>query len=464
VAAPQLCHLHPTRTARRRCFQCGRPICRECQMRVRGHFFCGAACEAAQLALVRTERLQAIAAHPLRGKYGRLAVWVLFSAGALTLLWVSIRLPESLVPLPVSEKGKVVFAMKVKAPDLRSGAEIAIEEPAAATTVMTPEVTLRGRAPAGSMVGVYVENEPVQAVYCADGHWEIPGVPLSERVNVIQARYFDNAARSGFSPALKLLFAGRFSQAPGAASSPGAPLETGAYDLSRGPHDQKKLMLTFDGGSDEDAEAPLILDILKREKVRATLFLTGQFVEQHPDLVKRALAEGHEIGNHSDTHPHLTTIAFNGRQNTLAGIDRAFLVRQLKTADDKYFALTGRHFSPYWRAPFGEHNPEIRGWAYAAGFTHVGWSTGLDTLDWENDPTSKLFHTPEEMRSKILEREAAGGLTGGIILMHLGTGRTAAEGTPVILPGLIEELRARGYSFSTASEMLINAEAGSAPR
>ena len=463
MADTLLCHLHPTRTARRRCFRCGRPVCKECQRRVRGHFFCGAACENAQQAAERAERLQAIASHPLRGKYGRLAGWGLFAAGALTLLIIAIRLPEALVPLPVSEKGKVVFAMKAKAPDLRSGAEIAIEEPAAAATVMTPEVTLRGRAPAGTMVGVYVENEPVQAVFCADGHWEIPGVPLSDRVNVIQARYFDNAARSGFSPALKLLFAGKFSGAD-RASAPGAPLETGAYDLSRGLRDIKKVMLTFDGGSDEDAEAPLILDILKREKVRATLFLTGQFIEQHPDLVKLALAEGHEIGNHSDNHPHLTTIAFNGRQNTLAGIDRAFVTMQLKTAEEKYFALTGRHFSPYWRAPFGEHNPEIRGWAYAAGYTHVGWSAGLDTLDWENNHASKLYFTPEQMREKILAREAAGGLTGGIILMHLGTGRPAAEGTPVMLPGLIAELRNRGYSFSTASEMLINAESGSSPR
>src|SRR6185369_268805 len=112
--------------------------------------------------------------------YGRLAGWGVFGSAAVALLVVALRLPESLVPLPVAERGKIAFGVKAKAPDMRSGAEIAIEEPAAAATVMTPAVTLRGRAPAGTMVGVYVENEPVQAVYCADGRWEIPGVPLSD--------------------------------------------------------------------------------------------------------------------------------------------------------------------------------------------------------------------------------------------------------------------------------------------
>ncbi len=454
-----LCNNHPTRAARRRCYQCGKPICKSCQRREQGHIFCSVACSEAQQAAARAATLRALTTQPLKGRHWRIIAWLLGGVIAAAALWAAWVLPLRFSPLPVRETGKVTATAQRKPPDLRSGAEIAIEEPAKTATVMAPVITLKGRAPPGTMVGIYVENEPAQAIFCRDGQWEIENVPLADRVNLLQARYFDTAGRSGFSPALKILYAGgkldRAALAPAA-----APLEGGLYDLNRGPKDLKRIMLTFDGGA-EDREAVHIFETLRQFKIRATIFLTGGFIEKYPELVKQALADGHEIGNHSFSHPRLTTLAFNGRQSTLRGINREFLVDELARTEAAYTKLTGKKLSPYWRAPFGEHNQEIRRWGYEAGYTHVGWSSGLDTLDWVADVNSKLYKDPETIRKNLLARDGAGGgLNGGIILMHLGTERHADQAVPLMLPELIRELREKGYEFVTASDMLLSAEAG----
>ncbi len=457
-----VCHLHPTRIAKRRCYQCGRPICRSCQRRARGHIFCSSVCDETQAGAERAERLRKLAASPLRGARWRAVLWILFGGAAFAVGWAAVWAPGHLVPDPVAERGKLAGA-KPPAPDLRSGAEIAIESPDKVATVMEPALTVRGRAPAGTMVGLYLENEPLAAVHSADGKWEFPGVALRDRVSVLQARYFDAAGRSGFSPAVKLLYAGRLA-GPASAAVAAAPIETGRFEFTRGPRDLKRIMLTFDGGA-EDREAPRIFQILRDEKIRATIFLTGEFIERYPELVRQAVADGHEIGNHSWSHPHLTTYPFNGRQATLAGQGEPFLREQLRRTAAVFEKTTGKKMAPFWRAPFGESNSEICRWAYGAGFTHVGWSPGLDTLDWVADPGSKLFMTPGQIREKLLARDKPPeGLNGGIVLMHLGTERHSDVAVPTMLPGLIAELRARGYAFGTASEMLINLEAGPSSR
>src|SRR3990170_4037126 len=93
-------------------------------------------------------------------------------------------------------------------------------------------------------------------------------------------------------------------------------------------------------------------------------------IERYPELVKKMAEDGHEIGNHTMTHPHLTTFEKNLKQQTLPGVDREFIIRQLKETAKIFRELTGKDMIPYWRAPYGEQNAEIRQWAYKAGFTH----------------------------------------------------------------------------------------------
>lgn len=240
-----------------------------------------------------------------------------------------------------------------------------------------------------------------------------------------------------------------------------------AADISRGSTALRRVAFTFDGG-DQANVAGEILDALQARGVRSTFFLTGQFIRLYPEIVGRMVAEGHEVGNHTDTHPRLTSYAETRRQTTLPTVSREFVQGQLRRTAESFRALTGRAMAPYWRAPYGEHNGEIRGWAAAAGFRHIGWTRGagtaedLDTRDWVADRSSRIYRSREEIAARILEfgRARGDGLSGGIVLMHLGTNRMA-DRPHESLPEILRALQAQGYRAVTVSEML--AEPAPAP-
>jgi peptidoglycan/xylan/chitin deacetylase (PgdA/CDA1 family) len=236
-------------------------------------------------------------------------------------------------------------------------------------------------------------------------------------------------------------------------------------DILRGSTTAREIAFTFDGG-DAANVAGEILDILWARRIQTTLFLTGQFIRLYPDLVRRMVAEGHEIGNHTDSHPRLTTYAETRRQQTRPGVTREFVTTQLRRAEQAFHALTGQPMAPFWRAPYGEHNAEIRAWAAEAGYRHIAWTRGagtaedLDTRDWVADRSSRIYRTREEIAARIIDfgKGRPEGLNGGIVLMHLATHRKTDrphEG----LPELLKTLQAQGYRLVTISELLGHAEA-----
>ncbi|MBI5237849.1 MAG: polysaccharide deacetylase family protein, partial [Deltaproteobacteria bacterium] len=160
-----------------------------------------------------------------------------------------------------------------------------------------------------------------------------------------------------------------------------------------------QISVTFDGGF-ESAEAEAILDTLYARGIKTTVFLTGLFIERHPDVARRIVRDGHEVGNHTMTHPHLTEYTKSFRQKRLPSIDRAFIARELKEVERLFRKTTGAEMARFWRAPYGEINAEIRLWAYEAGYLHVGWTSdwktreSLDSLDWVSDRASRLYRTP----------------------------------------------------------------------
>lgn len=236
---------------------------------------------------------------------------------------------------------------------------------------------------------------------------------------------------------------------------PRFPLET---DLSRGPTWERKIALTFDGGVEANATGE-ILDTLKSMGVQATMFLTGQYMTQHSDLVRRIIRDGHEVGNHTFSHPRLTSFADNGRHETLPGVTREFIQSELRRTAQRFMEIAGRAMSPYWRAPYGEHNPEIRKWAAEIGYLHVGWTRdlvageNLDTRDWVVDPHSPIYHRPEEVRDRILNfgKGRPEQKKGGIILFHLGTQRKE-DRVHRELPAIIDGLRGQQYHLVPVSE------------
>jgi len=234
---------------------------------------------------------------------------------------------------------------------------------------------------------------------------------------------------------------------PRPTTAPGAPPILHLV-IDSGP----SIAITFDGGASSNRTAEL-LDLLEDLDIKATLFLTGQFIEKHPTLVRRAVLAGHEVGNHTFSHPHLTSWEQDRRHRTLPGVTKAFLLAELERSERAFQKATGRPMAPLWRAPYGEENPTLRAWALEAGYLHVRWSSlegqSLDSLDWVEDEHSGLYRDSKRIMNTLL---AFPRLEGGIVLMHLASEREEAPWTH--LPEFVEELRKRGIEPSRVTDLL----------
>jgi peptidoglycan-N-acetylglucosamine deacetylase len=197
------------------------------------------------------------------------------------------------------------------------------------------------------------------------------------------------------------------------------------------------LALTFDDGPDP-AYTPAILNILKEKNVKATFFIIGANAEAYPGLVQRILAEGHEIGNHTFTHPNLA--------ETSEEADRL----EYNATQRLFEALTGRSMRLFRPPYLGDAEPvtkeEIVPVQIAQNMGYLTIGVHVDPFDWQQPSL-------DEMMSRILKSvtDPNPDLRGNIILLHdSGGDRTR---TVQLLPGLIDGLRARGYKFVPVSRL-----------
>ena len=218
-------------------------------------------------------------------------------------------------------------------------------------------------------------------------------------------------------------------------------------NLTRGPGGQKRLLLSFDGGSSSEVAAE-ILDTLQARGVRTTIFLTGAFIQRYPALVKRMAAEGHELGNHTMNHPHFAPGMKRDPKWT-----RERVQRELLEADAALVRLLGRPMDPYWRAPYGEQTAEIRRWAEELGYRHVGWSEGADTLDWATPKERRLYRSGDAILQRLRQRLNRDG-DGLIVLMHLGSERVEKDRPSAGLGAFMDRATQEGWTFVKAGTFL----------
>lgn len=201
------------------------------------------------------------------------------------------------------------------------------------------------------------------------------------------------------------------------------PTTASSVIISNGSLQQKKIALTFDAGS--DAVGIGILDVLKKHNVKATFFLTGKWVVKYPNLAKRIADEGHDIGNHSYSHPDAV--------KTTASAFKKDIIK----AEEAIKNATGKSPQPYFRFPFGSYNSSALKTAGEAGYPYsIQWS--LDTIDWQQPATGV-----------IISRIKTGASNGDIILMHIG-----GINTPEAVNQVIPWLKAQGYQLVPLSDLL----------
>lgn len=192
-----------------------------------------------------------------------------------------------------------------------------------------------------------------------------------------------------------------------------------AVEIARGNVARKQVALTFDAGGEDGVRAASILDTLRSKGVRATFFVEGNWANQsdtYRGLVRRMASEGHEIGNHTLTHPYSTTLA------------NAAFCAELNQADRVISGIDGRTTRPLWRPPYGDRDARIRTLAAGLGYRTIYWT--VDPRDWDATVTEQM----------IYDRVMAGVQPGAIILLHVGGANTWKA-----LPRLIDGIRAAGY-------------------
>lgn len=181
--------------------------------------------------------------------------------------------------------------------------------------------------------------------------------------------------------------------------------------------------ITFDDGPSPE-NTPRLLDLLKKRGLRATFFVVGQCAVEYPDIMKRIAAEGHEIANHSWSHPLLSKLG------------EAAVTEQLQRTHDAIQQTAGVT-AKVMRPPYGGFTANQRVWA------HKKW--GYKIILWDVDPLDWKVRNAGHVESEILKRT----VNGSIILAH-----DIHKSTVDAMPGTLDGLLARGHKFVTVSELL----------
>jgi peptidoglycan-N-acetylglucosamine deacetylase len=211
---------------------------------------------------------------------------------------------------------------------------------------------------------------------------------------------------------------------------PGTGLST---IVDRGTNGRLEVALTFDAGADTGYAAG-ILDLLRDEGIKATFGMTGVWAESNPDLVRRMVAEGHQLMNHTWDHSSLT-----GANTQMPPMTPEQVTQQLADTEAVVRDLTGYEMRPYFRPPYGDYDEESLRYLYDDGYSETIWWT-CDTRGWAGWGAQQII---DYCTTNIAEDE--------IILLHVGA---AAVGDFEALPGMIQFFRENGYSFVTIEQML----------
>ncbi len=188
--------------------------------------------------------------------------------------------------------------------------------------------------------------------------------------------------------------------------------------------DRNLVSITFDcawGAGD----IPTILEILKKENVRASFFMVGQWGEKYPDAVKLIANDGHDVANHGYSHLRMSTI---GKEKCRS---------EIELCNQKLGEISGTKVILF-RPPYGDYNNTVIETCNELGSYPIQWN--VDSLDWKKDMS----------RQAILDRILKRTKSGSIILFHNDT-----QYTVELLPQIISQLKAKGLDFVPVSELIM---------
>lgn len=187
--------------------------------------------------------------------------------------------------------------------------------------------------------------------------------------------------------------------------------------------ENKKIAISFDAAWGNDDTGRLI-EILKEYDVPATFFVVGAWVDKYPESVKELSDAGHQVQNHSNTHPYMTSLS------------RLQMADELTACNEKIKAITG--VTPtLFRPPYGDYDNTVVETVEGLNMYAIQWS--VDSLDWKDNATADSIY--RRVTSKVQP--------GSIVLFH-----NDAEHTPEALPNILKTLKDEGYEFVFISDLI----------
>lgn len=199
------------------------------------------------------------------------------------------------------------------------------------------------------------------------------------------------------------------------------PVLTQNYPITSGSAAKKRVSIIVNVDWGEDY-LPELLSILKQRNVSSTFFITGRWAQANANLVKAIARDGHEIGNHGFSHPHVDQLSLDEN------------MQEIRETEEVLFQLTGKH-TIFYAPPYGEYNATVIDAANRCNLRLVLWS--IDTVDWQNPSPAW-----------IVDRVRSLAHNGAIILVHP---------TPVTvraLPEVIDSLKQQGYEIIPLEKLL----------
>lgn len=187
----------------------------------------------------------------------------------------------------------------------------------------------------------------------------------------------------------------------------------------------KELYLTFDNGY-ENGYTGQVLNVLKEKKVSAAFFVTGHYVKDQPELVKRMVEEGHIVGNHSWSHPDMSQLSPEQ------------IKEELERVEESVVALTGQMGMQYLRTPRGIFNDQTLAVSKELGYTNVFWSVAW--ADWDRHQRKGADYAFKKVISQLHP--------GAVILLH-----TVSKDNADALAAIIDEAKRQGYTFKSLDEL-----------
>ena len=221
---------------------------------------------------------------------------------------------------------------------------------------------------------------------------------------------------------LLTIFAAYVGALPDTVSVVSGKRELPIYCVNR---DDNKISISFDAAWGGDKTLG-ILDLLDEYNIKTTFFLVDIWTQKYPELVKEIVARGHEIGNHSTSHPQMSKL------------NETQIAKELNTQADNVLAIAGVR-PVLFRPPYGDYNNRVITTARAQGFVPIQWS--VDSLDWKNRGAQEIINRATKVKS------------GDIVLFH-----NDSQYILDALPAVLKYYAENGYSVVPISEILLTGE------